>query len=130
VLGTAAATFLPTLALPFVTEKEMRGEVERSAAEAFHRFRLRKTAAGTGILLYVSLYERRVRVLGDDAIAEKIDQKDWETVRDLIVDGIRANRASEGICRAISKCGELLSRHFPIQPGDANEIRNELQIID
>lgn len=130
VLGTAAATLLPGLRLPFVTEREMREEVERSAAEAFHRFRVRKTAAGTGILLYVSLYEHMVRVLGDDAIGEKLSQKDWDAVRDLVIEGIRANRAAEGLSRAILKCGELLSRYFPIRPGEANEIRNELRIID
>lgn len=130
VLGTVAATFLPVLALPFVTEREMRKEVERSAAEAFHRFRVRKTAAGAGILLYVSLHERMVRVLGDDAITEKLDQNDWDAVRDLIIDAIRANRAAEGLSQAILKCGELLSRYFPIQPGDVNEIGNELRIID
>jgi putative membrane protein len=130
VLGTVAATLLPVLALPFVTEKEKREEVERAAAEAFYRFRVRKTAAGTGILLYVSLYERMVRVLGDDVISEKLNQKDWDTVRDLVITGIRANRGAEGISQAILKCGELLSRHFPRQPGDVNEIKNELRIID
>ncbi len=130
VLGTVAATLLPVLALPFVTDKEKREEVERSAAEAFHRFRVRKTAAGTGILLYVSLYERMVRVLGDDAISEKLNQKDWDTVRDLVITGLRSNRGAEGLSQAILKCGELLSRYFPLQPGDVNEIRNELRIID
>ncbi len=130
VLGTMAATILPILALPFVTEKEKREEVERSAAEAFHRFRLRKTAAGTGILLYVSLYERMVRVLGDDAISDKLNQKDWQAVRDLVIAGFRSNRPAEGLSQGVLKCGELLSRYFPLQPGDVNEIRNELRVID
>jgi putative membrane protein len=130
ILGTAAATLQPVLRLPFVTEREMRAEVERSAAEAFHRFRVRKTAGATGILLYVSLYERMVRVLGDDAISEKLDQKEWDAVRDLIIEGIRAGRAAEGLSRAILRSGELLGLHFPIRPGDVNEIRNELRFID
>jgi putative membrane protein len=130
VAGTVAATLLPVLRLPFLTEREMRGEVERSAGEAFYRFRVRKTAGGTGILLYVSLYEHMVRVLGDDAISEKLNQKDWEMVCDLVIEGIRANRPAEGLSRGILKCGELLSRHFPIRPGDVNQIGNELHFID
>jgi putative membrane protein len=128
--GTVAATLLPVLRLPFLTEREMREEVERSAAEAFYRFRVRRTAGGTGILLYVSLYEHMVRVLGDDAVSKKLSQKDWDMVRDLIVEGIRANRPAEGLSRGILKCGELLSRHFPLQPGDVNQIGNELHLID
>ena len=130
VLGSMAATYFPVLRLPFMTKRAKRQEVERSAAEAFHRFRVRKTVAGTGILIYVSLYERMIRVLGDDTISEKLEEKDWETVLNLVIEGLRANRASEGLSQAILKSGELLSRHFPTQPGDVNEIRNELRIID
>ena len=72
-LGCAGATTFPVLRLPFITKKEMREEVERSAAEAFHRFRVRKTEAGTGILIYVSLFERMVRVQGDDTISTRLD---------------------------------------------------------
>jgi putative membrane protein len=34
--------------------------------------RLASTKGATGVMIYVSLFERRVRVLGDDAIAERI----------------------------------------------------------
>lgn len=130
VVGTVAATLMPVLALPFVSGKEKREEVERGAAEAFHRFRVRKTAGGTGILLYVSLRERMVRVWGDDAISEKVDQAEWDAVRDLVITGIRDGRGGEGVSQGILKCGELLGRHFPLEPGDVNEIGNELRVID
>lgn len=130
VLGTAAATYLPVLRLPLLPRQEMRREVERSAAEAFQRFRVRKTAAGTGILIYVSLHERMVQVLGDDAISARMNQRDWDAVRDLVIEGFRSGRAAEGLKQAILKCGELLSRYFPSQPGDVNEVTNELRIID
>jgi len=130
VLGTVAATAWPVLRLPFILKGEIRQEVARSAAEAFRQFRVRKTAAGTGILIYVSLYERVVQVLGDDAIGEKLRQEDWDAVRDLVIEGLRTKRAAEGLARAIGKCGELLNRHFPSRPGDINEIPNELRTID
>ena len=94
VLGSMTATYFPVLKLPFMTKRAKRQEVERSAAEAFHRFRVRKTVAGTGILIYVSLYERMIRVLGDDTISEKLDEKDWETVLNLVIEGLRADRAT------------------------------------
>ena len=96
----------------------------------FHRFQVRKTEAGTGILIYVSLYERMVRVQGDDTISAKMDQSDWDAVLDTVIDGLKADRASQGIAQGILKSGELLSHHFPIQPGDVNEIGNDLRIID
>ena len=107
----------------------MREEVERRALEAFQRNRVRTTAGGTGVLIYVSLYEHMVRVVGDDATAF-ITQQDWEAVCDLVVQGMKSGRAAEGLAQAIHKAGELLARHCPLQPDDVNELTNELVLID
>ncbi len=71
-----------------------------------------------------------VYVLSDDNISGKFKMTDWEKVRDLIIEGMRSNRPAEGIVKAISLCGELLSSHFPVQPGDIDELSNELRLID
>jgi putative membrane protein len=128
--GAVAASYFPLLRLPFIGSGEMRAEVERGAAAAFQRCRVRGTAGGTGILIYVSLYERMVRVLGDDAIDAVVSQADWQAVCDLVVDGLRRGAAAQGLADGIRKSGELLGRHFPIQPGDRNELSNELYLID
>ena len=130
ILGSVLATLFPVLRLPFIPRREMEEEVERRAGECFYRFGLRKTKESTGILIYISLYEHRVRILGDDAIAKKLKQEDWNAVRDLVIDGIRTKRAAEGLKAAILKCGDLLSTHFPIRPDDMDELKNELYLID
>jgi putative membrane protein len=91
---------------------------------------LRKTQEGTGILIYISLHERMVRILGDDSISAKLTQDDWNGVRDTIIEGIRSKRPADGLKEAILKCGELLAQHFPIRPDDANELSNEIHIVD
>lgn len=128
--GAVAATFLPALRLPFIARKEMLEEVERRAMESFQRYRIRKTAGATGILIYVSLYERMVRVVGDDGITAKLGQSDWDGVRDALVDGLKAGRPTEGLVGAIEASGRLLAEHFPIQPDDRDELTNELRLID
>lgn len=130
VAGAAAATGFPALRAPFVPKAEMREEVERRALEQFQRRRVRGTQAGTGVLIYVSIYERMVRVVGDDAIAAKITQQDWDGISQAVVDGMKAGKPADGLIEAIRRAGELLARHFPIQPGDVNELSNELTLID
>ncbi len=129
-VGAFCATKFPFLRLPFITREEMREEVESRALECFQRFRVRATQGGTGILIYVSVYERMVRVVGDDAIAAKLDQAHWDCVRDLLVDGLKGDRPVAGMSDAIAACGTLLSQHFPAQPGDENELINELHLIN
>jgi len=129
-LGSATATIFPFLRLPFIRKQEMREEVERAALEAFQRFRVRATAGSTGILIYVSVYERMVRVIGDDAISAKLSRETWGEVCQIMVAGMKENNPAEGFVNAIEKCGDLLAESFPIKPGDNNEITNELRIID
>ena len=134
VLGTLAghllATWVPALRLPFIPHREMEEEVGRAAAEGFLRYRVRGTAGGTGILLYVSLFEHRVVVQVDTAIAAKLGDSDWESVRDLLLDGLRNRAPREGFVSAIRRCGEILAEHFPAPTGDRNELGNELHLID
>jgi len=128
--GAALATRYPVLRLPFIPPREMREEVERRALEAFQRYRVRSTSGGTGVLIYVSLYEHMVRVVGDDAVMEKVSQKDWAAICRLAVDGMKTNSAADGLTQAIRRSGELLARHFPVRPGDHNQLSNELVLID
>ncbi len=129
-VGATVSTLFPGLCRPFVSEEEMREEVEKRAAEAFHRFRVRGTENATGILIYISLFEKMARVMGDDAISSKLDQSRWEEILRLLIDSIKQGAPVAGFEKAILKSGELLGEHFPIQPGDKNELANELRIID
>jgi putative membrane protein len=130
ILGSALATWIPALKLPFVPRGEMEQELERSAAAAFQGLRVHGTGAGVGVLLYISLLERRVRVVPDDPVAAKLGPDAWREVCDLIVAGLRQGRAADGLCRAIARSGDLLSGPFPWTQADRDEITNELRLID
>ncbi len=130
----AAATILAgrvfRLARPFVTRGEMLAEVKRSAAEAFLHGRVGRTANGTGMLVYVSLVERMVWIVGDDAVSEKVDDAVFEAARDRVLEGFREGRPAEGVADAIRGCGDALAAACPIGDDDVNEIRNDMIVLD
>lgn len=98
--------------------QRMDMKVRRRAEAAFYEHGLHKTREGTGILIMISLLERRVQVLADKAINEKVPPETWvHLVKDLI-HAIKEGRATEGLCRMIVQCGELLAQHFPARSGD------------
>jgi putative membrane protein len=130
VAGTVLSARVPLLRRAFLREREMREEVERAAAAAFHQLRVRRTTAATGIVLYVSLYERMVRVVGDDAIAAKLGPADWEAVRDVMLERLRDGAPAAALIAGIEAAGALLREHFPGEPGDEDELHNELRILD
>jgi putative membrane protein len=129
VVGATLATRLPRLARPFAGRRMMEEEVEAAAAALFQSQGIRRTASGTGVLIYISLFERIVRVLPDDAIAEKIPDAEWDEVCRRVVDGLRGNRAAEGLVAAVTLVGEKLAPHFPRAADDDDELPNEVILL-
>jgi putative membrane protein len=130
-MGIAAALFTachevlrraPGLKRWFIAGREAQAEVEEAAFTAFFRHDLHRTREATGILIFVSVLERRVWILADQGIDAQVAQGHWEGVVARIADGIRGGRAAEAICRAVEEIGELLRGRFPRRPDDTNEL--------
>ncbi len=118
------ARLIPGLARLFLSHAEMNEEVGEAAMTAFYRHRLVETRDRTGILLFVSVFERRVVVLADEGINAKVHGDTWQQVVDIVLQAIRDRRPADGLCRAVQRCGEIVTAKFPIRAGDTNELRN------
>ena len=130
IIGVLLTHLFPVLRLPFISKNELTEEVDRAAAAAFQRNRLRNTEDSTGILIYISLYEHQVKVIGDDGISDKLSTDDWEHICNAIITNFKDKQYKTGIVEGINLSGKLLADHFPIKPDDKDELENELIIID
>jgi len=112
-------------------EDLLETRVRERAVRAFGEHGLARTAARTGILIFVAVLERRVVVLGDEGIDRALGAgESWSEVVALATAGLGQSRAAEGILAAVRRCGEILSAHLPIKPGDTNELPNRVVIED
>jgi len=125
-LGSFIGRF-PRVIRLLISDERMAMKVRLRAERAFYEQGLHKTKEGTGILIFLSLLERRAQILADQAIDARVPPGTWEIlVRDL-VQGIRADRQTKALCDAIARCGDLLALHFPASGGDnPNELPDEL----
>jgi putative membrane protein len=112
---------IPLKAL-FIGRERKADAVRRRAISAFYEHGLYRTRKNTGVLFLLSLLERKVWVLADKGIHEKIGQESLDQVATLVSKGVREGRPCEALCEAIRKTGEVLSEHFPMTPGDTNEL--------
>lgn len=117
---------MPVLKIPFMGRKSKDEAVRLRALRAFYEKGLYRTRKNTGVLFFLSLLERKVWVLADKGIYEKIDQETLNRFAGLVSLGIKEGRACEALCSAIKEAGELLSRHFPVTPGDIDELSDEV----
>ncbi len=124
VIGYQLVSRLPSLKRFFLSPQRADLAVKRGAAEAFFSEALHNTREANGILLYVSILERRVWVLADKGINEKIDPQVWQEIVDLVTTGIKGGAPCDALCSAIRRIGEILQDHFPIAADDRNELHN------
>jgi len=108
----------------FLNPKQVEDEVEEGAVTAFFTERLYKTEKENGILLYISVMEQKVWILGDRGINATVGKKTWDNIVSELTLGIRNDNRCEAICEAVKKTGEILRVHLPAQKDDKNELRN------
>jgi putative membrane protein len=99
---------------PFLGKGRREKAVRERALKAFYERGLYKTKNHTGVLFFLSLLEKKVWVLADKGIHEKIHQQTLNKFANIVSQGIREGRACEALCEAITGIGELLWEHYPI----------------
>jgi putative membrane protein len=123
-LGALVATWDPVERL-LAGERAMDEAARARALRAFHEHGLHRTAEGTGVLVFASLFEHEAIVLGDHGIDAKMGG-DWQRVVDALTAGLRAGDAARGFVDAIAVCGARLAEHFPRDPS-SHPSPNELE---
>jgi putative membrane protein len=100
--------------------------VGRRALELFRVAAEKKTHGRTGILLYLSLMERRAEIVADEAIHSKVEPEVWGEAMVALIDGVKAGRPGQGMARAVELMGEVLATALPKTLADPNELPDRL----
>ena len=127
-VGAVLVSVIPALKRFFTGEDLIDHRVALRAADAFITEEVFKTRDRTGILIFLSLMEHKVLVVGDVGINAKVDRSEWEDIVARIVRGINEGHPADGLIDAISQCGVLLQKSgFKRRRDDTNELPNALR---
>lgn len=96
------------------------------ARHVFAHLGMHKTRHRNAVLIYLALDDRKLAIVGDDAIHDRVGDAGWQRVRDLMVDRLRAGRKLEALVTAIEDVGRVLHQHFPGGPDDEGELSDEV----
>jgi putative membrane protein len=125
----AIVLLLPGIKPLVIPESVKRGRAHALASEQFLAHGLHTTEARTGVLIFVSLFERYAEIVADAGIAAKVEQAVWDESLAQLLAEIRAGRLADGLVGAIGRAGTVLAVHFPPRPRDRNELPNDLVIL-
>jgi uncharacterized membrane protein len=106
------------------------GDAMARAIELFGRFGMHHTALRNGVLIYIAVQDRKLAVIGDTGIHERVGAAYWQGIVDLMITHLRAERPRDGLLAAVREVGEALRRHFPRASDDRNELSDEVSFSD
>jgi putative membrane protein len=130
IAGVVVAGRLAWLRRLFVPSREMeRGAVARAKSLFFDQ-RLHRTSGATGVLVYISLFERAAVVLADDAVAKSLSDRALDEVRDQVLDGVKEAGVAKGLAAGIERLGDLLGAALPAAADDVDELPNEVVLLE
>lgn len=118
--------FFPHLKLALVGRKRIETAVRQRSVLSFYQKGLHQTRNQTGILVFISLLERKVRIMGDRGIHAKIGQAFWNARASELVKGIREGKTLEVLTGVIEKCGVELATHFPCGADNPDEVPDDV----
>jgi putative membrane protein len=88
--------------------------VDRAARHHFTALAASAHGAQTGVLIFVAVDDRQVRILAAPSLHEKADETAWTRAANAVGAAMKAGHdPTSGIVEAIEICGEALRTHFP-----------------
>ena len=130
VLGIAAtcaliAGFAPPVARLLLNQRRADGEVRQFAQALFLRRAIFATRGRTGLLVLVSLFERRVEIVADTGFDGRVADSDWHNVIARMTPHLRHRHPFEALRDALAAIETLLaSKGFSGAAGGADELPN------
>ncbi len=100
--------------------------VRAAALRCFRAAAERRTKGRTGILLYLSLEERRAEIIADEAIHQQVADAEWGKAMADLIGPVREGRIADGLVAAIGDVGVLLAAHLPRTEDDVNELPDRI----
>jgi putative membrane protein len=127
--GALLTYFIPSLQRLFAGKEVMESRVQQRAMQAFVAEEVFATRERTGILIFLSLLEHKVIVLGDSGINARVRQSDWDGIVKIVTSSVRQGKPADGLAAAIMECGRLLEQHGVQRRGDdRDELPDNLRI--
>lgn len=128
-LGAGLVAISPPLQRWLAGRALIEETVHRRAMQAFVEEEVFDTRDRTGILIFISLFEHHIEVLGDTGINQHVQPEAWVSIVEHLREAIREDRLADGLVQAIDECGQLLARRgIGIQEDDQNELSDRVRV--
>jgi putative membrane protein len=106
--GALLAIFVPSFARVFLRRTRAELEVRQYARAMFLERQVFMAPGRNGVLVLISLFERRIEILPDIGLRDRVSARDWSAIIELMTPQLRRNQPFHAMRRALAALDELL----------------------
>jgi len=125
VFGVFVASGIPSIRRRLTSRRWMRENARTAARAAFYDLGVARTRGRTGLLVYVSMFERRVEVVPDIGVKPAELGTEWAAALERMEQAVRGRPDVDRFLAALGALAAPLARALPAQPDDLDELPNE-----
>jgi putative membrane protein len=129
-VGAFLGHFVHPLKRALAGKAEIAEQVMDMAFRNFRSFGVGDTESRTGVLIYLSLFEHMVVVIGDRALGDKLTADDYAAIRNAVIEHVQKGNPADGLIAGIRAAGDLLACALPRAATDRDEISNTLRVLE
>jgi uncharacterized membrane protein len=107
-------------------EGKCKGEVLDRAAWLFKKLGMQSTEARNGVLIYLSVNDRKFAIIGDSGINKVVPTGFWDNIKEIMVSHFKEGEFANGLVKGIEMSGQQLKQYFPHQANDVNELPDDI----
>jgi uncharacterized membrane protein len=104
------------------------GDPMARAIAVFEGLGMHSTTERHGVLIYIAIADRKLAVIGDQGIHDRVGDQYWQELVAAVTSHFRDERPRDGLLHALRELSEVLRRHFPRRPDDVDELGNTVTI--
>lgn len=118
---------IPPITRALAGERAIDDAVMRAAKIAFLEHGVHATRTRAGVLVYLSLFEKRVQVLGDSAVHALVGDAGWAAYAARVGVAMK-KRSTDDLVTVVRELGATLAQAFPRSREDVNELPDSVRL--
>jgi putative membrane protein len=124
VTGSVLASYVHTVRAPFVSTRDMSDEVWSAASRVMALNKADEIRSHAAVLVYASLFERRVVVLAGKAAHDALGEEGLRRIRDAALADLRKGNTAGAFAAAVAEAARLCAYSLPPSERNPDELPN------
>lgn len=118
---------VPVITRILAGDRTIDDAVLRAAKLAFLDHGVHATRTRAGVLVFLSLFERRVQVIGDAAVHALVGDNGWSMYAARVAHAMK-QKSADDLVTVVKELGATLAKAFPRTRDDENELPDHVRL--